>query len=465
MGISSLGVGSSILTQDVLDQLREADEAGQIRPIDLELANEDDKKDALDIIDATMTNFIDSINAIKSKSLYDERKTDIKGESVSVVADANSDIQDFTLDVTTLATKQIEESGAFDDKDALIATDAGTMTLSIDGEDFDIAYDDTTTLKDLKQLINEEAGDKVDATIVQISSGEFRLFISSVETGASQDITITDNDGNLSDDGGESAGGTKLTDDLSAIQEGVDAEFTFNGEDITRSSNKIDDLIEGLTVTLEETGKSEVSVTQNRENILEKIDSFVEKYNSAINELNRMTKPSIESSEKGIFSGESTIKNMKRSIEDMFAEVGGGVGTMGDYGFDIDKDGKMSIDKTVFEKALDDNSKNVEAFFAGGEFENDDGSTTEVDGVFAEMATTVEEYTKYNATLDLFTTSIKDNISALQERKESAVERLDSKYAILKKQFAAYDLMISRFNSASSMFSQMIDAQNAANNN
>ena len=44
MGISSLGTGSGILTQDVLDQLREADDASRIRPIDLDITNDKDKK-------------------------------------------------------------------------------------------------------------------------------------------------------------------------------------------------------------------------------------------------------------------------------------------------------------------------------------------------------------------------------------------------------------------------------------
>ena len=79
------------------------------------------------------------------------------------------------------------------------------------------------------------------------------------------------------------------------------------------------------------------------------------------------------------------------------------------------------------------------------------------------MAGIIEGYTKYNATLDQFNTSITDTISNLEDRKTTAVERLDARYEILKKQFSAYDLMISKFNSASSMFSQMIAAENAAN--
>ncbi|MEA2091003.1 MAG: flagellar cap protein FliD N-terminal domain-containing protein, partial [Campylobacterota bacterium] len=212
MGISSLGVGSSILTQDVLDQLRAADEAGQIKPIELSLANEGDKKAALKLIDASMTNLIDSINEIKSQSLYDERKTEVSGTSVEVTASANSDVQDFTLNVTTLATKQIEQSGSFGSEDDLVGS-GGQINLNIDGEDFTIDYTASTTLKELKNLINDVAGEKVDATVVQIGSSDFRLFISSADTGTTQDITITDVTGTID---------SKLSTDfdLAAIQSG-----------------------------------------------------------------------------------------------------------------------------------------------------------------------------------------------------------------------------------------------------
>ena len=467
MAISSLGVGSGILTQDVLDQLRAADEAGKITPIDLNVALENDKKDAMKIIDANMENLIDSITAIKTATLFDDRQTSVTGSSVSVTALSNSDIQDFTMDVTTLATKQIEESGAFSSESFLVASEAGTMNLNIGyidddnpGEDFTINYDETTTLKDLKNLINEEAGEKVDATIVQINSGEFRLFISSVETGTSQNITITDNDGFLLDEDGDT-GDTRLTDDMTAIQSGVDAEFTFNGQAITRSSNEVDDLVSGLTINLLETGSSSVSIAQNRDGIIEKFGNFVDKYNAAITELDKMTKPSVDSSDRGIFSNESTIKNMKRVIEDMYSTIGGGVGSMNDYGFDVDKDGKMTFDKTIFEDKLDENPNNVEAFFTGGTYTNADDSTTELDGAFVEYSDAIEAYTKYNAILDLFNTSITDKISYLEDKKETAVERLDAKYEIMKKQYAAYDLIINQLNSASSMFSQMINTEDS----
>lgn len=456
MGISSLGVGSSILTQDVLDQLRKADEAGVITPIKLSIANEEDKKKALSTLDAIMTNLSDSVNELASPLLYDERTSVVTGTSVDVVATANTDIQSFTLDVINVATKQIEESGSFTARTDTIATAAGSMNLNIDGLDFSIAYDATTTLDDLKNSINDVAGAKVNATIVQIAAGDFRLIMSSVDTGATQDITMTDTTGGLAD--------ARLTTGVTALQTGVDANFTFNGQAITRSSNTVSDLIVGLDITLKSVGSSDVSVEQDREGITSKIDSFVEKYNTAITELDKLTKASTASDERGIFSSESTIKSMKRTLQDMIGSAGGGVASMYDFGFDVDRDGKLSVDKDVLNTKLDDNSANVEAFFGGGTYTNADLTTTVLTGAFAEMSAKVEGYTKYNATLDQFKDSITSNLSSLEDKKTTVTERLDAKYEIMKKQFAAYDLIISRFNSASSTFVQLANAQTAAQN-
>lgn len=454
MGISSLGVGSSILTQDILDQLRKADEASIITPITLNIANEKDKQSALDVIDANMKNLSDSIDELKNATLFDERSVSVSGSSVEVTADANSDEQEFTLNVLNLATKEIDQSGSFSAKTDTIASDVGSLNLNINGKDFTIDYDGTTTLDDLKRSINDVAGQDIDATIVQIASGDFRLFLSSANTGANQDITITDNSGNLS--------GTQLTDDKTTVQDGIDAQFEFNSQLITRHSNEVTDLITGYDITLKEVGSSNVSVAQDREGIMGKIDSFVEKYNAAIDELTKVTKSSTDSKERGIFSSSSTIKNMLSTIQNMIGSVGGSVGTMYDFGFDVDKEGKLSVDKSVINEKLDENAANVEAFFTGGDYENSDGTTTTLTGAFVEMATSLGEYTDYNGNLDQFQTSINERIASLEDSKTKATERLDSKYEILKKKYAAYDAMIAKLNNASNTFIQMANAQTAA---
>ena len=465
MAISSLGVGNSILTQDVLDQLKAADEAGRITPIKLKLANENDKQDALKIIDASMANFVDSVNALSSVLLWDERAATVgTGTSVEVTATSKTDIQDFSVDVIQLATKQIEQSGVFGAATDLIDTAnlGGSFDIQVGPDPLTavtITYGVDATLDDIKDLINEQAGDLVDASIVQLNSGEFHLMLSSSETGdtATTDITMTGVTGALD---------AKLTTGFTDVQLGKNAQFTFNGSDplfpYERASNNIDDLITGLTMTLKETGVSEVSIAQDRTSILEKFDGFVTKYNETITELDKMTKASTEAKERGIFSSDSTIKSMKRSIQDMMDSIGGNVGSMLDYGFDIDKDGVMTLDKTVLEQKLDDEPTNTQAFFSGGDYTKADLSVVTLTGTFAEMSTIVESYTNASAGLDQLKEALADNISTLEDRKLTATERLDAKYEIMKKQFASYGLMISKINSASSMFVQMANAQTAS---
>ncbi len=462
MGVSSVGLGSGILTQDLLDQLRAADEAGTITPIDRKIADATDKKDSLEIVDALMTNLQDSIDELKDKSLYDQRSETLTGSSVSVSAQDGTDIVDFNINVNSLATKQIEQSGSFASNTSVVDADAGSFDIQVGtGTAITINYDAGATLDDIKTLINTQAGDLVDATVVQLASGDYRLFLSSDDTGAETaagagtDIKIT------------SASGldTKLTTDfdLAAIQAGTDASFDFNGLAVTRASNTVSDLIVGLEIQLETTGSTDVSITQDREEVLSRVDSFVAKYNEAISELSKMTKSSEDASDRGDFSTESTIKSMKSDIQDMIFTTGG-VASLIDFGFDVDREGKMSVDKTVFEAALDSNASNVEAFFAGGDYLNSDGSITTVDGKFNDFSDVTEAYTKYNATLDQLKDSYVDSISTLNERRDIAVEQLDNKYETLRQRFIAFDAMINRINNASSMFVSIANAQTDAAN-
>lgn len=458
MSISSLGLGSGVLTQDVLDKLRAADKAARVTPLETRLSSLQKEQGEFNILDATMTNLSDSINELKSLTLYNARSTSVSGTSVDVTASENSDIQSFTLNVTQLATKQIEESGSFSSStDAgLVATADGSFNLNANGTDYTIDYNNTMSLDDLKKEINNVAGKDVNAAIVQVASGDFRLFLDSVNTGSNQDITITDTSGNLA--------GTELTSGLTALQNGDDAKFEFNGQTITRSSNKIDDLVQGYDITLKEVGSSTVSVTQNRDEIMSRIDSFVEKYNAAMTYLDKVTKNSSNESERGIFATNSTITNMQDRLRNMMDTVGGGVGNLYEYGFDIDKDGTMSVDKTVLNKELDTNPDNVKAFFSGGDYDNGDGTTTAVDGVFNELFTFVDSYTGYGKSIDNLKTSIGDSISAVEKTKEDAIERLDDKYNTLQKQWGAYDALIAKLTSSANAFIQMVQTQNSSSN-
>lgn len=456
MAISSLGAGAGVLTQDLLDQLREADQSQYIRPLDARKATEKAKQDAFNIVEAYMDNVESSLGTLTQYGVFESRTASSSNESVAAVSAADSsDIQDFSLEVLNLATKEIVQSAAnaFATKESTVATGSGQMELAVGSKTFTIDYDSSTTLEGLKDFINKEAGDSVSATIVQVADGDYRLFLSAKESGTGQDISVAD----LS--GVDAFLSGALTTGVTNVQDGVDAQFKYNGQTITRGSNVVDDLLSGVTVTLKEVGTTNISVEQNRENIASKIENFISKYNSALYQLTKDTKSSENVAERGVFSSESTIKSMKSDLMSMLGRVDEGVGRLQDYGIKVTKDGSLSLDTSKLNKMLDENPSNVQAFFAGGTFTKSDGSAVELEGTFVKMEENVSKYTKYNAVLDQYENLIKSRLENLTEQRTKAMERLTAKYDIMAKQFAAYDLVINQLNSVSSMFTNMVNAE------
>lgn len=451
MGVSSLGAGSSILTQNVLDQLRAADDAQFIKPVDLNIAAEKDKQNALKTVNSAMSDLQSVLVGLGAGSDYDKRKASVSGDAISVSASSGTASQSFSLEVTSLATKDIKQSGSFGSKTDTIANGSGSLTLSVGDSSYNINYDGSTTLEDLAKAINKDAKDGVSASIVQVATGDYRLFLSSAKTGSNQAISITDNGSGLDN---------KLTSSLANVQSGTDASFKYNGIDITRHDNQVDDLIDGISITLNKAGTSNVAVSEDRSALLKSMDDFVAKYNSTISQLDTLTKASQDASVRGIFSNESTIKDMKRDLKDMLELVGGG--NLASYGFSVDDSGKLKLDKDVLNAKIDENPANAMAFLSGGTYTNPDSSTTQKKGAFNEMLDKVDSYLGSGKVLDGYKKSTDDNLAMYNDRKDAATKRLDARYDILKKQYAAYDAMIAKLNSASQMFNQMIATQNSA---
>lgn len=488
MGISSLGVGSSILTQDVLDQLKSADESKFVTPVEERIKAEDSKLQSFQILEAHMEAVGQSLAPLTGYGIFESRISNVSDEKVvDIFASKNSDVQDFTLDVTSLATKEISQSASFSEKTSTIAMADGSMDLVVGKNKYTLDYKSTTTLNDFKDMINKEAGDSVKASIVQIAKNDYRLFLIAEKTGTGQEISIIDNtvvkeateadskldeevkldkDGNpIKDEKIIKAGNLSLslTTGMQSVQNAADATFKFNGLAITRSSNMINDLASGLTITLKDLGTSSVSVKQDRENIETSIMNFIDKYNSTLFQLNEDTRTSQDESTRGVFSSNSTIRGMESDIINIFSTVGQGVGRIQEYGIEADKGGRLSLNMAKLNKMLDENPDNVKAFLAGGEFTKPDGSKVELKGAFTEVEAEINKYSKYNAILDQFKNSMNTRIDSLDEQKEKAIQRLEDRYAIMGKRFSAYDTVISKFNSASNMFGQMINAEAASN--
>ena len=155
-----------------------------------------------------------------------------------------------------------------------------TGKFQINGKEIEVTA--TDTLNSIASKINSTADVGVNAAIVKIADGEYRMTLTSKQTGAANAIQVTDDDGILAnlgflDDSGEFA---------NLIQEAADATIKVNGLTVNRASNTIDDVIPGVKLTLKKAGSTNISVERDLDKIITAVKEFVDQYNSTMSFIN-----------------------------------------------------------------------------------------------------------------------------------------------------------------------------------
>jgi flagellar hook-associated protein 2 len=448
--LSSLGLGSDgVLSYDLIDQLKNADESAEIKPIDTKITDTKTKQSDLSVLTTYTATLKSSISSLSDEVTYLKRSSSVTGEAVSVNASSGTAIQDFSLDVKNLASSDIYQSIAFTSQTSTFASGDDTLTLSIDGKDIAIDVDATTTVEELRDMINEEAGGKITASILNVGGDEpYRLILKSSDTGSANAIDISSTNTTALDLGfsnytytgatptGTSSVSDTLTfningtnhditvdigDDINAIQtkiestlgntlqasvqDGVlvlqssdanmsisslngtdtvfgldameapeqtnhlqtaaDAKFDFNGISITRASNNIDDLIVGVDITLQDTGKSNVSITQDTSVISDNISSFISAYNDLMSNINEAIKYDADSETAGSLQGVSQVVGLKAAINRQLLSVDDEGKSLADYGIALNENGYLEVKESEFNEALSSNPQGLENFFRG----------------------------------------------------------------------------------------------------
>ncbi|ADN08193.1 flagellar filament capping protein FliD [Sulfurimonas autotrophica] len=455
-GINSLGIGSQVLTADVLDKLRAADEASIIKPLENKITLSNQKDDAYKLLDSLMTTFKSSASTLSSENTYLGRAVSGNTDAVTITAESGSDVSNFNITNVSIAQKDVWNAATVTDKTkAITDLGSGTFSLTTDGNTFDVDYTSADTLETVRDKINEAAGDKVTASILQTGESSYELTITSDTT--NQAITFSD----TNDDSDANAKSLKTSLNLNNIQPAKEATFDYNGITITRSTNEISDLLNGVKITLNQdqaaTDNANISIAQNTTAISSEMSLFVSSYNALISNLDDMTKSDRETGAVGIFNGESFVKSISREISSVVTEVAGSNGnSLIDYGIDIDRHGVMSLNTSTLNAKIASDPSGMELFFRGD-------STT--DGVFTTLNDKMNDYLGYKKLMSNFSDQLKSEKDSLVEQHTRQTDSLDNRYEILQKKFIAYDAMISRINSQFSSLQMMIDAEANSKNN
>lgn len=408
---SQLGVGSgNILSWDTIDKLKEADTKAMVKPLETKIQDNLTKQKDLTAITTLLSTFKGSVSNLTGDNTYLKRDANATGSnSVSVSVSAGVAEQNMNLSVQQLASQDSFQSKTFGSRTESVFDTDVSFGISIGGKDYVINADSTTTLEQLAEKINEATEGKVQAKILNVGGDEpFRMIIQSAQTGEANKIdfySITSgNNGNASHTSTDStlealgfyfdkASNTnsdkdshgndimrltlkqpdKLSEDEkknagSQISTAQDAKFKYNGIDITRSSNTIDDLILGVNLTLNKVDKdgetTNVNITQSTEGIMEDIKAMVESYNSLMNNINEATKYDSETGLAGTFQGVREITSITTELNKIINGVSKDGKSLADFGISLTKDGLLTLDSSILNDMINTKFDEFKNFFS-----------------------------------------------------------------------------------------------------
>ena len=408
--VSSLGLGSDgALSYDTIDQLRKVDETAKLDPIDAKITKNTTKQTDLTSLTSLVTTLETSTNSLASEMSYLKRSSTVSNTAVSITAQSGTTVQDFSLHVTKLAEQDVYQSKAYTSQTSTFASGNDTLKLTINGNDYTFDVTATTTLSELKDKINDKVGDKVTASIINVGGTDpYRLIIKSDTTGTDNAITLS------------STGTTKTDMGLTNIQTAKNAEFTYNGVPVTRSKNTFDDLIKGVSITLNEintsTANSNVSITQDWSEIKKTVESLVSSYNSLMTKLTDFTKYDTDTKTAGTFQGVSQINTLTREVKKQILSVDSSGRSLADFGIELNTDGQLKLDSAVLNKKIQDDPSGLQEYFRG----STTYKTTQYIGssIATDALNIAKDEFKINGTSIIFSTAsgatAADNLAALK---------------------------------------------------
>ncbi|EIO6068257.1 flagellar filament capping protein FliD [Campylobacter upsaliensis] len=413
--LSSLGFASGVLTQETIDKLKKAEEAGRVEPYKKKVEENAAKQKDLTEIKTKLLAFQTAVSSLGDATAFAARKvsSSIKDNpAASLSADAGVALQSMKVNVTQLAEKDVYQSKA-------LATDTGVINANLknevkltffqNGKEYSVTIDKTTTYKDLADKISTASDGNIVAKI--INTGEkpdgYRLSLTSKETGEENAISFypgsKDDKGKYQENneakeifeklGWELDDKTKpndvdkdkkgygIKDQTNHLKKAQNAEFTMDGIKMVRPSNTITDLAVGLTLTLNKTGEVNFEVQQDTEAVTKAMEDLVNAYNDLVANLNASTDFNSETGMKGTLQGVSEVNSIRSTLisalfdsvpvegvvkdkngNDMNATV---MLSMQDFGLKISESGNLSFIKSDFEKKMKEDISFAEGFFAG----------------------------------------------------------------------------------------------------
>ncbi|KPZ61045.1 flagellar filament capping protein FliD [Pseudoalteromonas sp. P1-7a] len=451
MSISFNGLGSGLAVSDIVDALVNAEQAPAEARLNTQESTLTTDISAVGALKSALQQVQTAMEALGDADNYQKRSASGNDDFISISADEDAQPGGYSVKVNNLATEHKILSEAFD---ADAAVGEGTMTFSSGENSFDIEVSDTATLSEIRDAINDSSdNDSINATIITDDTGQ-HLVLAAKNSGLENEIKVevTDIDGNNTDTNGlsrlafDSAGVQNASEIIAA----TDASITIDGSlTVSSSSNTFTDVIDGITITAKKAqgtddDLSDISVTENNNNIQSGLNNFISSYNELLELSNNLGASSEDGA--GVMAGDSLLRGVMSKLREQITDsvdLGNGNSlSLSQLGVEADRYGVLTLNTETLNEKIDEDVDLVQQFFVG---------TDEDEGGFAQSFDELMSfYTDSDGIIQNRIDSKTNQLEDIDEQRESLTSKMESLSDRLYAQYNAMDLLVASLNSTSS---------------
>ncbi|KHT44500.1 flagellar hook protein [Alteromonas marina] len=470
MTIQSLGVGSGLALDDLVQQLLTAERQPKEERLNAKEERIEAEISGLGQIKSKLSDFKDAVDELRSDNGINGREPTITNPSedndVLSAEASNSALRgSYEVIVEQLAagSRITTDAGAFtSSSDPVLSTGTGSLTFDVGGsESFTVDVTAGMSLTALREKINS-ADDNfgVTANIIDTGTGAGpRLVFSSSETGDGNDLVITNDTGVAELDRLSTTGGTN---NISAanIESARNAIAYIDGIEVRSSSNEFENTIQNVSFEVNEVSPKDaagdflatkLSIGYDKEGLDKKIRDFVDNYNALVDEIKTLTRyGESELEEDGALAGDSLLRGIQSGLASIVGDSvsSSALGGLFQIGIEFDDDGKLEIGTTDFglgsgedrlEDALEDSFDEIAKLF-----------TDPDEGIATRLYEFSKEYTSFSGLISLRERAAKDDREDLFDERETLELRMLNYEEILRDKYLNLDQTVAQLNQTGS---------------
>ncbi len=434
--VQALGAGAGFDTKKIVEALVNAEKAPTEARIKSKIAESEAKISGLG-------QAVSILNVVKDAALRLNDAKDFKTFAVS-----NSQTSAFSASSTTseragsnnitvsqIAQEQRSVSNGFASETATFSTGSVTLSISV-GATSATTTDITVTDASLQGTVTaiNAANLGVTAEIVDTGVAGDRYRIQLIgETGAEKAFSLTSDDDSIS---------------FSSVQSASDAQLNVNGIDFTRSTNVIDDVLTGVSLTLNTVtdGAANLNISQDNAEARANIVDFVAIYNEA----QRQMKELVNSSADGALAGDSIFRSLTTSLRSIVlgssSSGSGDISNLSDMGISVARTGELVVDDAKLDNALANNYSDVIQMFSANT-DDQAASSSDAAGLAGDITKLITNATDSDSYLVTQQATLATGNSEREEQLEALAERMERVEERYNRQFLAMQQIIDQMNS------------------